>query len=40
MAKGLGRSPDLVDSLSAARSHGALTVAVTNAIDSPLAAAA
>ena len=35
-----GRSPDLVDSLSAARSHGALTVAVTNAIDSPLAAAA
>jgi glucosamine--fructose-6-phosphate aminotransferase (isomerizing) len=35
-----GRSPDLVDSLSAARSRGALTVAVTNAIDSPLAAAA
>jgi glucosamine--fructose-6-phosphate aminotransferase (isomerizing) len=35
-----GRSPDLVDSLSAARSRGALTVAVTNAIDSPLAGAA
>ncbi len=35
-----GRSPDLVDSLDAARSHGALTVAVTNAIDSPLAEAA
>jgi glucosamine--fructose-6-phosphate aminotransferase (isomerizing) len=35
-----GRSPDLVDSLSAARTRGALTVAVTNAIDSPLAAAA
>jgi glutamine---fructose-6-phosphate transaminase (isomerizing) len=35
-----GRSPDLVDSLSAARSRGALTVAVTNAIDSPLAEAA
>ena len=35
-----GRSPDLVDSLSAARSRGALTVAVTNAIDSPLADAA
>lgn len=35
-----GRSPDLVDSLSAARSRGALTVAVTNAIDSPLAQAA
>ncbi len=35
-----GRSPDLVDSLTAARSRGALTVAVTNAIDSPLAAAA
>jgi glucosamine--fructose-6-phosphate aminotransferase (isomerizing) len=35
-----GRSPDLVDSLTAARSRGALTVAVTNAIDSPLADAA
>jgi len=35
-----GRSPDLVDSLTAARAGGALTVAVTNAIDSPLAAAA
>jgi glucosamine--fructose-6-phosphate aminotransferase (isomerizing) len=35
-----GRSPDLVDSLSAARERGALTVAVTNAIDSPLAQAA
>ena len=35
-----GRSPDLVDSLTAARERGALTVAVTNAIDSPLAAAA
>ena len=35
-----GRSPDLVDSLTAARSRGALTVAVTNAIDSPLAHAA
>lgn len=35
-----GRSPDLVDSLAAARSRGALTVAVTNAIDSPLAGAA
>ncbi len=35
-----GRSPDLVDSLSAARERGALTVAVTNAIDSPLAEAA
>ena len=35
-----GRSPDLVDSLTAARSRGALTVAVTNAVDSPLAHAA
>ncbi|MGH2860794.1 MAG: SIS domain-containing protein [Solirubrobacteraceae bacterium] len=35
-----GRSPDLVDSLTVARSRGALTVAVTNAIDSPLADAA
>jgi glucosamine--fructose-6-phosphate aminotransferase (isomerizing) len=35
-----GRSPDLVDSLGAARSRGALTVAVTNALDSPLAQAA
>jgi glucosamine--fructose-6-phosphate aminotransferase (isomerizing) len=35
-----GRSPDLIDSLTAARSRGALTIAVTNAIDSPLAGAA
>jgi glucosamine--fructose-6-phosphate aminotransferase (isomerizing) len=35
-----GRSPDLVDSLTAARSRGALTVAVTNVIGSPLAEAA
>jgi glucosamine--fructose-6-phosphate aminotransferase (isomerizing) len=35
-----GRSPDLVDSLSAAGARGALTVAVTNAVDSPLADAA
>lgn len=35
-----GKSPDLVDSLTAARSRGALTVAVTNAVDSPLADAA
>lgn len=35
-----GRSPDLVDSLTAARACGALTVAVTNAPDSPLAQAA
>jgi glucosamine--fructose-6-phosphate aminotransferase (isomerizing) len=35
-----GGSPDLVDSLTAARDCGALTVAVTNAPDSPLAAAA
>lgn len=35
-----GRSPDLVDSLAAARQRGALTVAVTNAPDSPLAEAA
>jgi glucosamine--fructose-6-phosphate aminotransferase (isomerizing) len=35
-----GRSPDLVDSLSIARQRGALTLAVTNAIDSPLAEAA
>ncbi|MDE3132325.1 MAG: SIS domain-containing protein [Acidobacteriota bacterium] len=35
-----GRSPDLVDSLHAARERGALTVAVTNAPDSPLAGAA
>jgi len=35
-----GRSPDLVDSLTAARARGALTLAVTNAIDSPLADAA
>ncbi len=35
-----GRSPDLVDTLRAARARGALTVAVTNAIGSPLADAA
>jgi len=35
-----GRSPDLIDSLTAARQGGALTVAVTNAPDSPLARAA
>ena len=35
-----GASPDLVDSLTAARERGALTLAVTNAIDSPLARAA
>jgi glucosamine--fructose-6-phosphate aminotransferase (isomerizing) len=35
-----GRSPDLVESLTIARSRGALTLAVTNAIDSPLAEAA
>jgi glucosamine--fructose-6-phosphate aminotransferase (isomerizing) len=35
-----GRSPDLVDSLTVARQRGALTVAVTNAPDSPLAEAA
>jgi glutamine---fructose-6-phosphate transaminase (isomerizing) len=35
-----GRSPDLIDSVTAARERGALTLAVTNAIDSPLAAAA
>jgi glutamine---fructose-6-phosphate transaminase (isomerizing) len=35
-----GGSPDLVDSTAAARDCGALTVAVTNAPDSPLAAAA
>jgi glucosamine--fructose-6-phosphate aminotransferase (isomerizing) len=35
-----GRSPDLVDSLTVARARGALTLAVTNAIDSPLADAA
>ena len=35
-----GGSPDLVDSLTAARSCGALTVAVTNASSSPLASAA
>lgn len=34
-----GGSPDLVDSAAAARAAGALTVAVTNAPDSPLAAA-
>jgi glucosamine--fructose-6-phosphate aminotransferase (isomerizing) len=35
-----GGSPDLVDSTVAARELGALTVAVTNATDSPLAGAA
>jgi glucosamine--fructose-6-phosphate aminotransferase (isomerizing) len=35
-----GRSPDLVDSLTVARGRGALSLAVTNAPDSPLAAAA
>jgi len=35
-----GGSPDLVDSTAVARELGALTVAVTNATDSPLAAAA
>jgi glucosamine--fructose-6-phosphate aminotransferase (isomerizing) len=35
-----GRSPDLVDSLTVARQRGALSLAVTNAPDSPLAAAA
>jgi len=35
-----GGSPDLVDSTAAARDLGALTVAVTNAADSPLAGAA
>src|SRR5579875_459298 len=35
-----GRSPDLIDSLCAARERGALTLAVTNAPDSPLAQAA
>lgn len=35
-----GRSPDLIDSLRTARECGALTLAVTNATDSPLAQAA
>jgi glutamine---fructose-6-phosphate transaminase (isomerizing) len=35
-----GRSPDLIDSLTIARERGALSVAVTNAPDSPLAHAA
>lgn len=35
-----GGSPDLVQSLTVAREHGALTLAVTNNADSPLAAAA
>src|SRR6201996_6408551 len=35
-----GGSPDLVDSTAAARARGALTVAVTNSADSPLAQAA
>jgi glutamine---fructose-6-phosphate transaminase (isomerizing) len=35
-----GRSPDLIDSLTVARRHGALSLAVTNDLDSPLAHAA
>ncbi len=35
-----GRSPDLVDSLTGARARGAMSVAVTNDLDSPLAQAA
>lgn len=35
-----GRSPDLVDSLSVARARGAISVTVTNDLDSPLAHAA
>jgi glucosamine--fructose-6-phosphate aminotransferase (isomerizing) len=35
-----GRSPDLVDSLTVARRQGAVSVAVTNDLDSPLAHAA
>jgi glucosamine--fructose-6-phosphate aminotransferase (isomerizing) len=35
-----GRSPDLVESMAVARACGALTVAVTNSPDSPLALAA
>ena len=35
-----GRSPDLIDSLTVARARGAMTVAVTNDLDSPLAHAA
>jgi glutamine---fructose-6-phosphate transaminase (isomerizing) len=35
-----GRSPDLVDSLSVARARGAVSVTVTNDLDSPLAHAA
>lgn len=35
-----GGSPDLVQSLATAREHGALTLAVTNKADSPLASAA
>ena len=35
-----GRSPDLVDSLAMARARGAMSVAVTNDLDSPLAHAA
>jgi glucosamine--fructose-6-phosphate aminotransferase (isomerizing) len=35
-----GRSPDLIDSLSVARAHGALTLTVTNDPGSPLADAA
>jgi glutamine---fructose-6-phosphate transaminase (isomerizing) len=35
-----GRSPDLVDSASIARARGALSVAVTNDLDAPLAQAA
>jgi glutamine---fructose-6-phosphate transaminase (isomerizing) len=35
-----GRSPDLVDSVAVARARGALSIAVTNDLDSPLAHAA
>ena len=35
-----GRSPDLVESVAVARERGALTIAVTNAPDSPLAQSA
>jgi glucosamine--fructose-6-phosphate aminotransferase (isomerizing) len=35
-----GRSPDLVESLSIARARGAMSVAVTNDLDSPIAHAA
>jgi glucosamine--fructose-6-phosphate aminotransferase (isomerizing) len=35
-----GRSPDLIDSVAIARERGAISVAVTNDLDSPLAGAA